>query len=326
MRLTEIIGNSRAKTLLNIALTEKRVVHAYLFYGPAGIGKTTFARALAAALLCGKGGTDACGQCSVCRRVDEGKFPDFFVVEPVGNSIKIEQVRNLQRKAQFKPYEAKLKVYLIDQAEHMTNEAANCLLKILEDPPIDTIFLLTAVNLYNLLPTIISRCQLISMTRASRDEINNLLLDIMVDKDAAALIAALADGLPGKARKMAESGKALEIRQEVFNLVEKLAVGNVNEILILAEEMEKKKEVLPDILDQLLIWFRDQLIWLQTGNDRLLVNIDCTDRLKSLTPKTDKEYITGGISDILQARRQIKQNVNLRLTLEVLFLRLAQTA
>ncbi len=327
MLVSDIVGHDRAKRVLLNALAEGRVAHAYLFHGPAGVGKSTLARAFAGALLCESGSGDSCGQCSVCRRVAEERFPDFFVLSPAGNSIKIEQVRELQKKAQFKPYEARKKVYIIDGAETMTTEAANCLLKILEDPPPDTVFLLTAVNQYSLLPTIISRCQLIPLTKVPVGQIEEMLMTgCQINPDEAALLASLSDGLPGAAREMAASGKGLETRQTVLRLVEQIRNGNINDLLKTAEEFENKKEDLPEILEQLLLWYRDQIIWLETGEEKLILNIDQLENLKNFARESGKARIVQSIRNILEAKNHVSRNVNLKLTLEVMLLRLARTA
>ncbi len=326
MLLENVIANFQAKKILQNAQAVNRVAHAYLFHGPAGVGKTTLAKAFAAALLC-ENDNDGCGNCPVCRRLAAGQLPDFFTVSPLGNNIKIEQIRELQRKAQFKAYEAQRKVYLIDRAETMTIEAANCLLKILEDPPPDTVFLLTADNLYSLLPTVVSRCQLIPLTNVSLGQIKEMLVGrYEVEPHTAELVASLSDGLPGKAVLMMESGNATTIREAAWQIAGQLGEGNLIELLKTAEEYDKKKEMIPGILEQLLLWYRDRLIWLQTREEKLIFNIDELPRIKNLAQYDDKEYLMRSIDYIFEARRQIDTNINSRLILEVLMLRLARAA
>lgn len=327
MFFSEVMGHAQAKKILQNALAGGRAAHAYLFTGSAGVGKNTLARAFAASLLCKNGVTEACGSCPVCKKFAGDNMPDFITLTPAGNNIKIEQVRELQKKAQFKPYEADKKVYLINQADTMTVEAANCLLKILEDPPSNTVFLLTSVNQYSLLPTIISRCQLVPLTKVPRDEINEVLQQRFgLDGEKAALLASLCDGLPGVALQMAGSGKGLDIRELVFKVVEQISDENLNQLLKTAEDFDKKKEILPEFLEQLMLWYRDQLIWLQTGEDNLVVNIDRLSYFKSTAERVSKDHLIRSITDIMEAKNQLSRNVNARLVLEVLLLRLAKIA
>jgi len=327
MMLNEVIGHNQAKQVLQNALVENRVAHAYLFHGPAGVGKTTLARAFAGALLCEAAEGDSCGRCSVCRRVTNGQLPDFFSLDPSGKNIKVEQIRELQKKAQLKPYEAAKKIYLINQAETMTTEAANCLLKILEEPPKETVFLLIAINPYSLLPTILSRCQSIPLSRVPLVEISEMLVrNCPVNSEEAVLYASLADGLPGAAVGLAFSGGGKEIRELVFELEEKIAEGSIQDLFKMAEVFDKKKDILPEILEQLLLWYRDNLIWLQTAEEKLIINIDKIRDLKNNSKNLSKNYLVSSIDSILEAKNQINRNVNTRLVLEVLLLKLARTA
>ena len=327
MKIADVVGHLRPKRILQNALSENRAAHAYLFQGPEGVGKTTLAKAFANTLLCGEGVIDACGECDTCRRFVEGLIPDFFVIEPQGNNIKIEQVRDLQKKALFKPYEAAGKVYLIEKAETMTRDAANCLLKILEDPPPDTKFLLTTVNSYNLLPTIVSRCQLLTLGKVAPAEIKRMLINnSRGDPETAVLLATLCNGLPGQAWKMAEPEKGLKIRETVFELYEKVIEGSINELIKTAEELEKKKDIIPEVLEQLLLWYRDMLIWKQTSDQKLIINIDKMEWLKTHSENKGKNSLIKSIESIIEAKMQINRNVNFRLAMEVLMLRLAGCA
>ncbi|WP_418791296.1 DNA polymerase III subunit delta' [Phosphitispora sp. TUW77] len=325
MMMANVIGHKQAKIILQNAAAEGRVAHAYLFYGLEGVGKTTLAKAFANTLLCKEGNIDTCDECSICRRFAKGCLPDFFLVEPHGNNIKIEQIRELQQTVSFKPYEASKKVYLISRAETMTRDAANCLLKILEDPPPDTIFLLTTVNPYNLLPTIVSRCQIVALGKVPQQEIEQFLRDNNRGApETVVLLATLCNGLPGKAWAMAEPDKGLETREMVFQLYEKIKNGDISELIKKAEELEKNKDIMPEVLEQLLLWYRDQLIWQETSDKSLIINIDKIEELKSDLEYKDKSFLVKSIENIHEAKMQINRNLNFRLTMEVLMLKLAK--
>lgn len=319
MFFEDILGHSHVKKFLQNSIANNRVAHAYLFSGPSGIGKTLMAEAFAAGLLCKTKPGIACGQCSVCKRILDKNYPDLITVNPLGEAIKIDQVRELQKKVQYRPYEAHKKICIINNAETMTRDAANCLLKVLEEPPEDTIFVLTAVNQYNLLPTIVSRCQLVQMGKVPTDEIEQMLVRQGNDIEKAKVIAALSDGIPEKALEMAGSGSAEETRKLVFDLIDLIEKGNTNELLKFAEELEKRSD-LQSVIEQLLLWYRDSLIWVETKKEEFIVN---QDKLFLLEGNKSREYYLDSIKEIMDANNKLKHNVNARLTLEVLLLKLA---
>ncbi|HWI55377.1 MAG TPA: DNA polymerase III subunit delta', partial [Desulfobacteria bacterium] len=203
MLFGQIIGHEQPKKIFKNAIADGRFAHAYLLHGMPGVGKKSLASALVANLFCPDRNGDACGVCPTCRRVEKNNHPDFFIIGPSGNNIKIEQVREIQKKVQLRPYEGTIKVFLITESECMTREASNCLLKILEEPPSDTVFLLTANNLYSLMPTIISRCQTIPVGKVPLDKIEQLLQSHGLEEEKARLYASLSDGVPGAALGLA---------------------------------------------------------------------------------------------------------------------------
>lgn len=322
----DIIGHHQAVTTLQNALQSGRVAHAYLFHGPEGVGKSTLARVFAMAYFCGRAPADACGECADCHRFLQGNNPDFKEVAANGSTIKIDQVREVQREAQFKSYGGKGKVYLLSQAENLTPEAANCLLKVLEEPPPGTVFLLTADNPYRLLPTILSRCQQIPLRRVSPDVIAGELVKRFGKLSGEARVTALlSDGLPGKAIAGAgeESGRGL--RGEVLELLQGIKKGDVAELFGLAEGMEKSKEQTRLMLDLLTLWYRDQLVWLTTRSPDMIINIDLLDEIKT-GEGLGAERIMTAIDEISRARALLAGNANFRLVLEVLLLKLAKCA
>ena len=150
MRFSDIIGQEKAKGFFQRVLSEERIPHAYLFTGIAGIGKTSTAMALTMALNCREpSGIEACGDCPSCRQMTGGNFPDFVSIQPDGQNIKIEQIRELNRRLSFAPVSARYRVCVIQQAEAMTGEAANSFLKTLEEPPAGNILVLNAVEPLN---------------------------------------------------------------------------------------------------------------------------------------------------------------------------------
>lgn len=158
MSFEKIIGNDDNKKLLENTVRSNNVLHSYLFFGTEGIGKKVFAKEFSKIILCNSKDEKPCNKCKSCIEFDSNNNPDFFVIEPDGSSIKIEQIRQMQKSILEKPIESNKKVYIINDAETMTKEAQNCMLKTLEEPQDFIVIILIASNENNILPTVKSRC------------------------------------------------------------------------------------------------------------------------------------------------------------------------
>lgn len=322
--LREIVGHKQIVTTLQNAVSYGRVAHAYLFIGPEGVGKETTALAFARALLCSRpAGGDACGVCRECRQVESGNHPDLEIVKQAGTSIKIEQVRGIQRKTPYRSYQGGRKLFLIPQAEAMTMEAANSLLKTLEEPPEDTVFILLSARPQVLLPTILSRCQQCFFKAIPGPELVHglIVLHGLAEEDAR-LPVALSGGSMGKALEYA-SGSFAEGRNTALGLAEALVKAGPLEALEMAERMSESKERAYAVLEMLTCWYRDLLVFRETEAAGLLFNPDRA----AVVEREAGCFETGRLVEILEnieaAKNNIEANANTRLALEALFLRLA---
>jgi len=322
--LREIVGHKQiVRTLLNAVLHE-RVTHSYLFIGPEGVGKETTALAFARALLCSQPADgDACGLCRECRQVGGQNHPDISIVRPAGTSIKIEQIREIQRKCPYRPYQGGRKLFLILQAEVMTADAANCLLKTLEEPPGDTIFILLSTRPQALLPTILSRCQQYYFKGIPGPELIGGLVTLhgLVPEDAR-VAAALSGGSMGKAIDYA-SGSFQKERSAALALAEALGKSGPLEALEMAEKMSKNKEKAHSMLETLTCWYRDLLVSRETGGNGFLFNPDRSAAVEKEAGCFETGRLVEIIEDIEATKNKIEANANTRLVLEALFLRLA---
>jgi DNA polymerase-3 subunit delta' len=317
----QVVGHEWAVELLERSLANGRTAHAYLLLGLPQIGKTTLALNFAQALNCLAEGKP-CGQCRSCLKIDHGNHPDVRVIEANNGTIKIDQMRAMQREAVLSPHEGRWKVYVIRQMERATTEAANCLLKTLEEPPDQVILMLTASDMDQLLPTIISRCQVLNLRPLSMLLVQKALEERWeIDPERARLLARLSGGRLGWAVSASEDETILRKRERRFDeMIELMGQGRV-ERLRYAQRLSTNPDGLREVLDLWLSWWRDLL--LIKGDSAIEVtNVDREATLRSQA----QDYSLIQVRDFIEALRaavwQLEHNANTRLTLEVLMLSL----
>jgi DNA polymerase-3 subunit delta' len=326
-----VVGQPLAVRLLRRAVETGKVAHAYLFAGPTGVGKRTVARLLAQALLCRAPlpGGEPCGRCSACVRLtaEPPTHPDIHLVEPDGRFIKTDQMRELQGALWSRPSEGGRVVALIDGADKLNPEAGNRLLKLLEEPPSYAVLILLAENLAGVLPTILSRCQIVNFAPLTTDEMVGPLSRLTgLPADRARLIAALSGGSLGRAVAMAEDPAVAERRDLTYRLLQRLPDMDDVELLSESEALEKQKEGLEPLLEMLTVWLRDALLLEQMGSTALVLNADRQADLERLTRQYGPEQLLRMLAAVTDLRVQQRRNVNARLALDLLLLRLVAAA
>jgi DNA polymerase III delta' subunit len=190
----DILGNGRVKKILRLSLQKNRLPNSLLFYGPQGVGKRRLAFALAAAVNCERRGDDACGECPTCLAISNGRFPDVQEIKPSGQVIKVEHVREMRQAAYMRPMVGRKRVFIISEADKMNEESSNTVLKILEEPPLFSHFILVTDNPYLILPTIKSRCQGLPFMPVGREEIVRALREKGWPEDRARIISLYVGG------------------------------------------------------------------------------------------------------------------------------------
>jgi DNA polymerase-3 subunit delta' len=325
---SEIVGQGLAKRILKKAVSEGRVPHAYLFFGIPGVGKTSMARALALALNCERVERgEGCGECPACKRMKSGNSPEFGMIQPEGQNIRIHQIRELNRQLAFAPALGRYRVCVLQQAESMTLEAANAFLKTLEEPPPRNVFVLSGTESQDLLPTILSRCQKIPFHPAPAEEVANALeLHRGLDREKASILGRLSGGSLGRAFKMSDGGY-LEKRQEwLFHLMG-LPKLSSREVLALVQEvtggearatLDSPGSEEPGLLDMLGLWqswYRDLALLSVNGDPQFLTNTDFSRKLKGLSVNFTTEALTDSIFRIGSAQRDLRRNRNPSLVL-----------
>lgn len=321
-----VIGHEWATALLAQSIRSGRPSHAYLITGPSQVGKATLARAFAQALVCETGHGEPCGECRTCQRVAQGRYPDVQLITAEKNAIQIDQVRALQTDAAVAPLEGRRKVFIIQEIERATLPAANALLKSLEEPPPQVVLLLTATRRDQVLPTILSRCQLIGLRPLPLEQVQTALRERwQVDEEHAALLARLSAGRLGWAVTAHTDPELWQARAKYLDdLLALTAEGHLGR-LAYAETLSRAGADLDTALGLWATWWRDVLLIQHALGDEVL-NLDRKAQLLQQAALFRAEQAENALQDLAQTARRIKANVNARLALDVLLLRLPKPA
>ena len=326
MSFEGILGQSRAVAFLERAIETDRVAHAYAFVGPSGVGRKLTALAFARRLLCENG--TGCGSCSSCRKVVAQTHPDLHLIEPVppqenpkgGLAIRISEARALVHQAGLYPLGGPWKIFILDDAERMTLETVNALLKTLEEPPPRTILILILGHIRLLPATVLSRCQVVRF----RPLANQLVVELLKERanlpgETASVLAGMAQGRIGLALA-AVAGGWLEDRDR---LISQLSEGRVDELLAFAEEVGRDRAQAERVVELAWFWFRDLLILKEGGGPELLINGDRADALSAQARLLSLETIAERLGQVKAVWEGLQGNVSPRLSLEVVLTQLA---
>lgn len=321
-----VIGHEWATGLLLNGMARGRVPHATLIVGPPSVGKSTVAFTFAQALNCTGGDPVPCGECVSCRKIVSGNHPDVRILDAPDQALKIGEVRELQRELSLSPHEGHWRVSVLTDFERATVEAANALLKTLEEPPAQVVLVLTATEADVLLPTIVSRCQVLSLRPLSTTAVKEALISRWdADPTQADLLARLSGGRLGWAVRALEDESLLARRNEhLDNLASMMSKGRV-ERLAYAADLSRDPALVKEVLALWLAWWRDVLL-LASGSHVTIAN---SDRKGMLHEQADQVTIRQAQRMVAQLRSTVKnleQNVNARLALEVLLLSLPAAA
>jgi len=315
----QVVGHKWAVDLLKRALASERVAHAYLLTGPPQIGKRSLALNFAQALNC-LDQEKPCGQCLACSKIAHGSHPDVQVIQGEGRTIKIDQMRTLRHEAALFPLEGRWKVYIIRQMEQATAEAANCLLKTLEEPPSHVILMLTASEAEALLPTIVSRCQVLNLRPLATETVQRSLQERWgVDAKRAQLLARLSGGRLGWAVAASQDDAILDQREKHLDeMMELMGQGRV-ERMGYARQFSHNPEAVRELLHLWLSWWRDLLLT-ASGSSAGIVNIDRGGTLRVQAQRYSLAQVRDFVKALRAAAWRLEHNANTRLTLEVLML------
>jgi DNA polymerase-3 subunit delta' len=259
--LAEVLGQERAVEQLERVLAGRRLAHAYLFSGPAGVGKHRTALALARALNCDGG--HGCGECLSCQKIIAGTHPDLILIQRDGASIKIAQVRALEQHLAFPPHEGRVRVIVIDGAEQFTVNAANALLKALEEPRRSTLFLLLTAALHQVIPTLRSRCQQVRFPPLRDEVLEQILMAAGVSAQDREAAIPLAEGSATRALELAQ-GDGLQTAHALTKTLLAAAQGaTMAAVFEAAGNVGRNRDQLEKVVEILRLWLRNQLVALE---------------------------------------------------------------
>jgi len=323
MKNWNLIGHEWAVDMLQEHVAKEKMRHAYLFTGAPGLGRRSLALAFARSLTCSAPPTPGafCGTCKNCRQMGAMQHPDLNIIqaEQEGGMLKVEQIRELRKTVLLSPYQAKYKIVLLLRFEEANPSAANALLKTLEEAPRQVILLLTASNTEALLPTIVSRCEVLRLHPVPLDDVENFLREKGADAEKARLLAHLSAGRPGYALHLLEDEDALQARETHLNAFQEMLSASRVARFAYAEELAKDKEL---FRENLLLWlslWRDVMLH-AAGDEDAVANIDQRALIEALAQKLDLAAAKKRLVAAEKGIERLKRYVNPRLLAEVILL------
>jgi DNA polymerase-3 subunit delta' len=327
----QVFGQPKAITLLERSIQHGQLSHAHLFVGPPHVGKFTLAVNLAQAVNCESSEDVPCQQCPACLRIAAGKHADVQIVDlisPEAKEIGINQIKEIQMSSHLPPFEGKRKVFIIDKAELLSNEAANCLLKTLEEPPPKVHLILLTASESRLLTTILSRCQRVELRPLPASMVREILITSYdISHDRAVLLSTLSGGCLGWALLADSDDTILQHRQQTIAAFADLSSASLQQRFAYAAEMatqfSKSRHRVTEILSSWLQWWHDLLL-IKGGNAQSITNIDCKAMLSHQAEGLTIKQIAEFIRHIEAVGQKLEQNVSPRAALEVLMLKMPQ--
>ena len=320
----DIIGQESIKKHLQTAIKTGNLSHAYIINGEYGSGRQTIASALAKTIQCQSktDDTDACGVCTSCKQAESHNHPDIKYITHDKTSISVNDIREqLNNDISIIPYSSEYKIYIIPDANKMTEQAQNALLKTIEEPPVYAIIILLTENCDSLLPTIRSRCVTLTMNPVEKDKICTYLENkFQLEPEQAQIAANYCQGNIGKAIRFASSSDFIEMKNQVLKLLKNLDSMDIASIIDTIKEFSTRKNDINDYLDLMLLWYRDVLMFKVTKDANLLLYSDEYSAISEQATKRDYENIENIIAAIDKAKVRLKANVNFDVTIELMIL------
>ncbi|OQX64785.1 MAG: DNA polymerase III subunit delta' [Anaerolineaceae bacterium 4572_5.1] len=318
-----LLGHDWAVDMLRQHVANRTMRHAYLFTGPPGLGRRTLALAFVRSLNCSAPPAPGafCGACRDCRQTAAMQHPDLHIIqaEKEGGILKVDQIRELRKSVLLSPYQAQYRIALLLRFQEANPNAANALLKTLEEAPKQVILLLTADSPEGLLPTIVSRCEVIRLRPLPVARVAENLLARGAEKEQANLLARLSGGRPGYALRLLEDADALDFRREKLDDLGNLLPASRVARFAYAEKLAKDKDAFRQTLLLWLSLWRDVMLR-SAGEENSIANIDRSDEIERLASQLTLSDTRKIVVALEKGLTQLKQNLNARLLAEVILL------
>ena len=322
---SEIVGHEQIKEHMRAAIRDKKPFHAYLFQGEEGVGKEALARTFAAGLQCQSESADKpCKECVSCRQMESGNQPDVIWVTREKASLGVDEIREqLCNTMDIKPFSSPYKIYLVPEAEKMTEAAQNALLKTIEEPPEYGIVILMTSNISALLPTIQSRCLTMEFRPLSTVVVESYVKEhCQVPDYQARASAAFAQGNLGKAMRYAKSEDFIERKDHIISLLRHVEQMDLSEMLAVIKDLGTRKDEVRDYIDLMVLWYRDVLLFKATKDINQLLFQDEASYISREASHRSYEKIEEILQAFEKAKVRLRANVNFDITMELMLLTL----
>lgn len=322
---SEIVGHEQIKEHMQAAIREKKPFHAYLFQGEEGVGKEALARTFAAGLQCQSESADKpCKECVSCRQMESGNQPDVIWVTREKASLGVDEIREqLCNTMDIKPFSSPYKIYLVPEAEKMTEAAQNALLKTIEEPPEYGVVILMTSNISALLPTIQSRCLTMEFRPLSTAVVESYVKEhCQVPDYQARASAAFAQGNLGKAMRYAKSEDFIERKDHIISLLRHVEQMDLSEMLAVIKDLGTRKDEVRDYIDLMVLWYRDVLLFKATKDINQLLFQNEASYISREASHRSYEKIEEILQAFEKAKVRLRANVNFDITMELMLLTL----